>query len=289
MKIMKNLDDVETTIDQGLNMIKTTSEIVKPDSVEEIHALQSSSDSRLQRAGEYEADSKEKAAILKNFGINLLFNAISPFIRAKSRIGENLASLNPEVSKSLGEKISDIGEKNIKLDSLPTLANATESLVYAQEEPDLREMYENLIANTVDKTKENITHPAYVEVLKQLSATDARYLKEIFSLYNISNIPICNIKLIMNDEGHYKIFLRNLLPSPLPNIEINTIENWERLKLVEISFEEYWTDDILYSYGERIIKELKDKAPEFKLELVKGQFVITEFGKNFAQAIGILS
>lgn len=287
--MMKNLDDVETTIDQSLNMLKTTSEIIKPDSVEEIHALQSSSDIRLQRAGEYEADSKEKIAFLKNTGINLLYKAISAVTRAKLRIGENLSLLNPEVSQSLGEKISNIGERNIKLNSLPTLANATESLVYAQEEPDLREMYENLIANTVDKTKENITHPAYVEVLKQLSSIDARCLKELFSLHDISIIPICNIKRIINDKGHYNIVLRNLLPPPLNDIEINTIENWERLKIVEISFEEWWTNDILYSYGEEIIKVIEDEVPESKLELVKGQFLITEFGKKFAQAIGILS
>ncbi|WP_153716799.1 hypothetical protein [Eikenella corrodens] len=61
------------------------------------------------------------------------------------------------------------------------------------------------------------------------------------------------------------------------------------MKIVEISFEEWWTNDILYSYGEEIIKVIEDEVPESKLELVKGQFLITEFGKKFAQAIGILS
>ncbi|WP_066078377.1 DUF4393 domain-containing protein [Bergeriella denitrificans] len=274
-------------MEPSLNILKTASEITKPDNVEEIHALQSSPDVRLQRAGEYEADSKEKIAFIKNAGISLLYDTVSIFTRAKSKIRENLSLLNPDVEQSLGEKISNIGEQNIKLDSLPTLASATENLVYAQEEPNLREMYENLIANTVDKTKEDIIHPAYVEVLKQLSQLDAYYLKELFSAPDISIIPICNIKQIVNEDRHYRTIRKNLLPPSMHGITIDTIENWERLKLVEISFEEFWTDDTLYSYGSQLIELLKAECPEINLELYKGQFVITEFGKRFARAIGI--
>ena len=45
---------------EPISTIKTAAEIVKPDSASEILALQNSSDTRLQNAGNYEADTKQK-------------------------------------------------------------------------------------------------------------------------------------------------------------------------------------------------------------------------------------
>lgn len=52
---------------EPISTIKTAAEIVKPDSASEILALQNSSDTRLQNAGNYEADTKQKIAETKNF------------------------------------------------------------------------------------------------------------------------------------------------------------------------------------------------------------------------------
>lgn len=50
---------------EPISTIKTAAEIVKPDSASEILALQNSSDTRLQNAGNYEADTKQKIAETK--------------------------------------------------------------------------------------------------------------------------------------------------------------------------------------------------------------------------------
>lgn len=56
-----------STIKTTAEIVKTTTEVIKPDTVTEIHALQHSDDPRLQDAGNYEADTKQKIAEIKNF------------------------------------------------------------------------------------------------------------------------------------------------------------------------------------------------------------------------------
>lgn len=171
-----------------------------------------------------------------------------------------------------------------------------ERLVYLDEEPDLKQMFEDLLISTVDSTKTNINHPAYVEILKQITNQEALNLKKIFSFSH--NLPICNI-LIKKENNQYKSLKEYILINELGDISKRELENWERLKLISISIgnsslakESYYNyaEDILTRYDEELdnIRSSYEKAKSVTLELEKGILSFTDFGENFAKAVGII-
>ena len=55
-----------------------------------------------------------------------------------------------------------------------------ENVKYIFEEDDLREMYANLLSCAMNSDVTSLVHPAFVEVLKQMSPLDAKLFKDLF-------------------------------------------------------------------------------------------------------------
>lgn len=280
---------------EPIQTIKTATEIVKPDSANEILVLQNSSDARLQNAGNYEADTKQKIAETKNFLATIAHGGLVVPLKkvggAVIKIAESFSLHSESTKNAINNKVEHLKSQGIlsgEISSIPAFADMAERLVYLDEEPDLKQMFEDLLVSTVDSTKSNINHPAYVEILKQITNLEASNLKKIFAYTNGHQVPICNIRIVNNDDKwHY--YEEYLLPDYINDISKRELENWERLKLIYIGTDKTLADKNIYKYGEEFIKVNKNKISEpEKLELEKGYLKFTEFGKNFAKAVGII-
>lgn len=274
--------------------IKTATEIVKPDSANEILALQNSSDTRLQNAGNYEADTKQKIAETKNFLATIAHGGLVVPLKkvggAVIKIAESFSLHSESTKNAINNKVEHLKSQGIlsgEISSIPAFADMAERLVYLDEEPDLKQMFEDLLVSTVDSTKININHPAYVEILKQISNLEALNLKKIFAYSNGKQIPICNIRIV-NEDDKWQYYKEYLLPDYINDISKRELENWERLKLIYIGTDKTLAAKDIYNYAEEFIKVNKNKISEpEKLELEEGYLIFTEFGKNFANAVGI--
>lgn len=274
--------------------IKTATEIVKPDSASEILALQNSSDTRLQNAGNYEADTKQKIAETKNFLATIAHGGLVVPLKkvggAVIKIAESFSLHSESTKNAINNKVERLKSQGIlsgEISSIPAFADMAERLVYLDEEPDLKQMFEDLLVSTVDSTKININHPAYVEILKQISNLEALNLKKIFAYSNGKQIPICNIRIV-NEDDKWHYYKEYLLPDYINDISKRELENWERLKLIYIGTDKTLAAEDIYNYAEEFIKVNKNKISEpEKLELEQGYLIFTEFGKNFANAVGI--
>ena len=280
---------------EPISTIKTATEIVKPDSASEILALQNSSDTRLQNAGNYEADTKQKIAETKNFLATIAHvGLVVPLKKvggAVIKIAESFSLHSESTKNAINNKVEHLKSQGIlsgKISSIPAFADMAERLVYLDEEPDLKQMFEDLLVSTVDSTKTDINHPAYVEILKQITNQEALNLKKIFSFSD--DIPICNVHLVDKKADNYTLYKEYLLISELSDIPKRELENWERLKLIFISIgNSTLAEEGCYDYGKDILKSYNAEIPESKtLELEKGYLSFTEFGKNFAKAVGII-
>ena len=280
---------------EPISTIKTATEIVKPDSASEILALQNSSDTRLQNAGNYEADTKQKIAETKNFLATIAHvGLVVPLKKvggAVIKIAESFSLHSESTKNAINNKVEHLKSQGIlsgKISSIPAFADMAERLVYLDEEPDLKQMFEDLLVSTVDSTKTDINHPAYVEILKQITNQEALNLKKIFSFSD--DIPICNVHLVDKKADNYTVYKEYLLISELSDIPKRELENWERLKLIFISIgNSTLAEEGCYDYGKDILKSYNAEIPESKtLELEKGYLSFTEFGKNFAKAVGII-
>lgn len=273
-------------IERGLNLIKA-------DTPKNIQAMLDSDNPDLNEAGKIEARLRRKDAENKEKIRNFIPSIINKIKDGKAlkNISDNFNDLPESRKNSIANRSLRLAEcdKHIEISSIPAFADSVERLHYLEDEPNLAELFEELLISIIDSSKKYINHPAYVEVLKQISNQEAHNLKLIFS-HSPNSIAICNFGFKHHNGGTIPL-LKYCLPIPFSEIPAQALENWERLKLIEIVIDLEWiTDDSSYKYAQDILAALEKENASYAehLEIRKGVLRFTEFGKNFAKAVGII-
>ncbi|MDO4419270.1 MAG: Abi-alpha family protein [Ruminococcus sp.] len=81
--------------------------------------------------------------------------------------------------EELNEKIERIPSKNRIEADTQIVAPALEASKYCVEKKELREMFTNLIASSINSEKEAYVHPIFTDIIKRLSYVDAELFKSI--------------------------------------------------------------------------------------------------------------
>ncbi|KMK50930.1 hypothetical protein RO21_09100 [[Actinobacillus] muris] len=162
----------------------------------------------------------------------------------KIRQAENLKKYAQEVK----ENIEKIPEENIQEPKISVVGPALEASKFYMEEDEIRGMFAKLIASSMDKTQSDNIHPSFVEMIKMLSPLDAQNL---YYLYHSGDETISKIRTTIKETGSYTDNFRHIF---LGNPECQdgsliepSIDNLIRLKLVDVTYDEYKTDDSLYN------------------------------------------
>lgn len=194
-----------------------------------------------------------------------------------------------EFKRELERKINDIPEERRLEANFHTICTALDNMKYCVEEKALKDMFSSLIANSLNSDKEQYVHPSYGEVIKQMTSLDALIFAEMNK--QAAN-PI--IKVIGKLKGGGSIVLsKNLISSTLGTIEAvaASLDNLSRLKLIDITFESYYSNEVIYDMLKRqphIEMEIKrcesSKNENWSIEIKKGFISITEYGSNFFSA-----
>lgn len=166
-----------------------------------------------------------------------------------------------------------------------------ESLYYI-EEADLRSLFENLILSSVDLRYIKHNHPAFIDIIKQLSPLDARNLK-LFR--NKNSLPL--VDYIQDyPKGRFNVFCSDVfLENPdEQDIELQSISirNLARLALIELPEKQLAQvdDDSLYSkykesslYLDHLDKFNSGKLPSnvIGINMLCSYASVTSFGKSF--------
>lgn len=195
--------------------------------------------------------------------------------------------------KDVGEKTQDIPEKFLKEPELHIVGPAIEASKYYIDSKELREMFANLIASSVDSRKSGITHPSFVEIIKQLSSDEA---KLISLLDGKSPIPIIKLRVYSLDPTDITFAepLINFSVFPYeagcvhPDSGPSYLENIERLGLVNLSYSMYSTNDHAYDAVEShpIVTGWRKTVTNLgkRLEIQQGALTRTAFGQNFYES-----
>ncbi|HAT3807774.1 TPA: DUF4393 domain-containing protein [Morganella morganii] len=195
------------------------------------------------------------------------------------------------IETTLKEKLSKIPEENIIHPKGNVVGPALENLKYLDEnEEDLsiKNMYANLIANAINKETKDSIHPAFVDIIKQLENNDVMILEAMRVQNAIAFIRIK--KKRPSDEGSGElivmkyVFNNEIVQSVEfnPNSLYSSIENLERLKLITVSDDRFFTDDTLYEKirNEPTYLSLKTKLQEYFHESL-GMVEISTLGQRF--------
>lgn len=182
--------------------------------------------------------------------------------KATDNIMNRIENWCKKLSKDVPNERQQIPEPNI---SIPAL----ESLMLNPDGTILNEMFYNILKTSIDKDKEDLNHPAYAYILKQLSKYEAIFIclcnKKTYKYHKsleFINNKFCNPKVLLNE-----------FPSKIiPNDKI----------LFNCS-------DHLFSLNIGGCFEYKDQNPLFNdnkeqvgIEIFS-EFKLLEFGINFAK------
>lgn len=102
-----------------------------------------------------------------------------------------------ETKKLLEEKLQNTPPELIESPAPHIAVPAMQYISYCMDNEELREMYANLLANSMNKVVKNGVHPGFVEIIKQLSPDEAKILKYINSHKTIPTITL----RYENDDG----------------------------------------------------------------------------------------
>lgn len=183
----------------------------------------------------------------------------------------------------LEKKLEEIEEENIVNANSRIFISSAQAIVGCWDEKDIRNLYLNLmVADMNINTKEQV-HPGFVEIIRQMDSLDARLFTMIYSR---EILPICNIKKGNNKEGYILVY-EYMLPDEFLVLGdskrlVKSLNNLERLNLVEINMDESYTYKKHYSSIESSVAFMElQKLYGDNFSCDKGLIKKNSFGTDF--------
>ena len=197
------------------------------------------------------------------------------------------------VHSRVAEKLKSTPPEDIQPPKPNIAGPALEALRYTGHEPTLRELYANLIAASLDKKTATIAHPAFVELIKQLSPDEARLMR-LFAVDR--SFPVITVRAENNDsaKGGTDVLARVSLlgieaQCEHPELTPAYLDNLSRLGLIDIPQFMSYTDATLYKTLEEhpqvvAIRAQVDSVPGQKSVVSRQGAWVTQLGKHFISA-----
>lgn len=196
-----------------------------------------------------------------------------------------------ETKKLLEEKLKNVKPENIEQPEAHVAVPALQYLSYCMDNEELREMYANLLANSMNNVIKHGVHPGFVEIIKQLSPDEAKVMK-YFSQHQ--KVPTITVRYELSNSGGIDVVrhfsnIGELVGCEQP-LDINMyFDNLIRLGLLnESSNGATLTDKDLYiplkchPVIEHFLQaEMIAQAKYEKSSIVEGFMFRTDFGEAF--------
>ena len=199
-----------------------------------------------------------------------------------------------ETEKLIAEKMANVSAEKIITPEPYVAIPAIQAISYCMNNEELRNLYANLLSKSMNIDTKNSVHPAFVEIIKQLSPMDTNIFN---SSYTCVIKPLIDLEIIFpkNDGGGSKIAFNNLswiTKYSFEKVSIS-IDNLSRLKLISISNHWYINDEhymlVKNSSAYKMCHSALTKAlkPGQEINEIKKVLDVTEFGKQFYKICAI--
>lgn len=192
------------------------------------------------------------------------------------------------------EKTNSIPAENL-IEPKGSIAGPTlQGLAFSHEEPNIKEMYLNLLKTSMDNRSSHDAHPAFVEIIKQLTSEEAALLRDVLLSY--APIPLAQVRATRKTGG-FNIKIKHLASLANPDTKqpvINKrfpamVDNWVRLGLVEVTYQSFLTDTTRYDWvknrPEYIQLEAETNIEIETISFNKGLMEPTDLGQLFKSAV----
>lgn len=196
------------------------------------------------------------------------------------------------ISGKVTERLSTIPPEDIVTPKPNVAGPAMEALRYTGHEESLSDMYANLLASAMDRSTAEEAHPAFVEIIKQLTPTEAKILNLFISQ---RAHPIINLRaeIIETNDGNDRVInyshLWKKCGLPSPKSTPAYLDNFCRLGLMHIPDGYSITAEGFYDELESdpIILKIKgniNTEPGKRAEIIRRYVTTTQLGNQFIEA-----
>ena len=207
-------------------------------------------------------------------------------------LGVSKTYFEDKFPQEMGAKIADIPDENLVTPPANVAVPALQGLSYSFEEPNLKELYLNLLATASDDRKAIEAHPAFAEVIKQLTPSETKLLNTTLRHRTVAAVRVKNE--LADPPRSFVILRSHLIPlvdaTQQPIIEPQApawIDNWQRPGLVDVTYTEFAPQAGMYDWVETRPEYVElAKLPDItKLNFDKGLIRNTDFGQQFFRAV----
>jgi hypothetical protein len=208
----------------------------------------------------------KKAGQLTSRVGSLLIRALEPLVYGLEKSAD-------WIEKAVTERLKDVPPENVVPPNPRIAVPAMQALTYSLNDGLIREMFANLLAADMNTEKKKDAHPAFVELIKEMTPADAQVLKIC------NEIPQCSFIVRLGSAArfytlgtHYSFTVEGLSRDDIST----SLNNLERLGLLGRRDE----------YPAREQNDDTEKGLKVEYEPTRQSFDNTETRKSFAIAEG---
>jgi hypothetical protein len=214
-----------------------------------------------------------------------------PFARM---LGVSKAYFEDTFPQEMGAKVGDIPDENFITPPASVAVPALQGLSYTFEEPNLKEMYLNLLAAASDDRRTGQAHPAFAEIIKQLSPAETQLLSLVVSA---DSVVVARFKNLMTNSplSSFSVLMSHVLPTrdadtdepvEVPQVQM-WVDNWQRLGLVNVTYHTHRaaSDAYYWVLARPEYARLSAQPGVSNLSFDKGLIRTTDFGRQFFLAV----
>lgn len=222
-------------------------------------------------------------------GINMILAPLSLTVFAYERVSNQLR-------ERLTQKLSKTAVADLVTPPLNIFGPLVDKYRYSFNEESLADMFENLLANSMDKNTSDKVHPSFVNVISDLTSDEAKLLKFLKTQETLPKIDV-DFRMPSMGEGYLPQFINftnfgELAKLQFPNLVPRYLDNLERLGILDItkgSFSQHYTKEEVYQplLEHILIKsfEAQIKQAGGSIQITKGFMRITDYGRTFLDVV----
>lgn len=221
-----------------------------------------------------------------------LNNVLLPLAALNNGFDRARAYFDKRFGEDIAEKTKQIPPESLIEPKLLIAGPVIQNLAFTLEDPPLKDMYLELLGKAMDERQQGKAHPAFVEIIRQITSEEA---KELNSILRANQIAIANIREARRGGGsvyRYEHLLDWRDPDNMPALNPKLpmmIINWIRLGLIEVDYDRWLRDDHHYAWIEHRpeFRTINEGSPPKTISTQKGILSVTSFGKEFAESTGL--
>lgn len=169
--------------------------------------------------------------------INLALTPIQGLVWGSEQIKSYLIA-------TLTKRLRNIPPNQIVTPNPSVVGPAIEAFKFNGHNREMRELFANLISSSINAKNAHRTHPAFVEIIKQINPDEARILQHLAASDSYPRISRIQVTLGWWNEDKFKNLLNSVegicegIKLDNPELVPSYIDNLRRLQLIEMTYEE---------------------------------------------------